>query len=92
MAQENIIKGSAVHLTNLSTRLKSTTFFVKHTFESGRDLPEARDLWEFSGFSSENLRFFNICRLWNENVHFVKRMTKTSTFECEKYCWKHYFL
>ena len=44
MTQGNIIKGSAVHLANLSTRLKSTTFFVKHTFESGRDLPEARDV------------------------------------------------
>ena len=44
MTQGNIIKGSAVHLTNLSTRLKSTTFFVKHTFESGRDLPEAREV------------------------------------------------
>ena len=44
MTQRNIIKGSAVHLANLSTRLKPTTFFVKHTSESGRDLPEARDL------------------------------------------------
>ena len=44
MIQRNIIKGAAVHLTNLSTRLKSTTFFVNHTFESGRDLPEARDV------------------------------------------------
>ena len=28
----------------ISICLKPTTFFVKYTFESGRDLPEARDV------------------------------------------------
>ena len=45
MTQRNIINAAGVHLANISIRLKSKTFFVKHTFESGRDLPEARDLY-----------------------------------------------
>ena len=32
MTQRNIINRAAVHLANLSTRLKPTTFFVEYTF------------------------------------------------------------
>ena len=45
MSQRNIINDAGIHLANMSIRLKSKTFFVKHTFESGRDLPEARELY-----------------------------------------------
>ena len=44
MSQRHIIKGSAVHLTGITIHLRPKTFFVYHTFESGRDLPEARDI------------------------------------------------
>ena len=44
MFQRNIIKGAAVHLASIFICLKPRTFFVKYTFESGRDLPEARDI------------------------------------------------
>ena len=44
MAQRNIIKGAAVHLASISICLKPTTFLVEYTFESGRDLPKARDV------------------------------------------------
>ena len=57
MTQRNIINRAAVHLANLSTRLKSTTFFVKHTFESGRDLPEARELQTHSELRSDSTDF-----------------------------------
>ena len=44
MSQRNIIKGSAVHLTDIIIRSNPKTFYVYHTLENGRDLPEAREL------------------------------------------------
>ena len=57
MSQRHIINGSAVHLTNITIRLNPKTFFVYHTFESGRDLPEARELY----FVSQSEIHANCC-------------------------------
>ena len=70
MTQRNIIKRAAVHLANLSTRLKSTTFFVKYTFESGSDLREAREFFVITlprllqyDFTKLDLDMTDTCRI-----------------------------
>ena len=77
MTPRNIIKGAAVHLTNISIGLYPRTFFVKYTFESGRDLPEARDL------HAENLRILQLCGTYVSYdcswKTFVKNVYKTNT-------------